>query len=382
MDPSQFSPHAPGSLHFDPDGFWTFHPYPLPPMFRWTDRLVTALSAADRALAAWSVRAAGAPAGFGGLIARVEAAAACRPAGLDTDLADVFDYEAGYRPEEDPPEGPADAAAYAETLEAACRRAGDGGVDLDELEAIHGGLFPREYDDDWPVGEFRRGQTWIGPPGSDPGGSVFVPPPPDVMRDALDSLDKFMRAEGKLPPLVRLALVHAQFEIIHPFYDANGRVGRMLNVLLPGRWGLLDGPAPPMSPYLEQRGERYRELLSRFSRENAVVDWLVFFLEGVVAGVGLAGGLLAALGTMRADYFAQFAAERGAERLQRTIEFALVRPLFNVSQAAAALPAGNFKSTARSVDRLVELGVLEETTGQRRHRVFCAAEWVERLGGF
>lgn len=379
MDPSQFASDAPGTLHYAPAGYWTFHPYPLPPLFRWSDRLAAALSAADRATARWGAVAATAPDGFAGLVARIEAAASCRLSGLEADPAGILDYEAGYRPEADPPEGPADAAAYARALEAACRRGGSGRLDPDEIEEIHGELFPRAYDDPWPVGEFRTGQTWIGPAGAGPDAADFVPPPPDAMRVALESLAGFANGDAELPPLVRLALVHYQFEAIHPFYDANGRVGRLLNGLLLCRWGMLPGPALALSPYLLRHAEVYPQLLARVSRENAVEDWLVFFLGGLVEAAEAAEGLLAALQGMRAEYYGRVASERTAERLREVIDLALVRPYLNVGQVEEALPEANFKSASRYVDRLEALGILNETTGQARHRVFRATEWVARL---
>jgi Fic family protein len=199
------------------------------------------------------------------------------------------------------------------------------------------------------------------------------------MDEAMESLSGFIRSAHPLPPLIRLALVHYQFEVIHPFYDANGRVGRLINSLLLCRWGLVPGPVPALSPYLLRRADAYPELLGRVSRENAVEDWLLFFLQGILEQAQEAEGVLAELEAMRADFFARVAAERTADRLERVIELALVRPYLNVGQVAAALPDGNFKSAARAVARLVELGVLEEITGQKRHRVFRAGEWVARL---
>jgi Fic family protein len=379
MEPSQFSSDAPGSLHHDPAGYWTFHPYPLPPLFRWSDRLVAALSAADRAVARWEALAAGAPPGFGGLIARIEAAASCRLSGVETDLAGMFEYEAAYRSEDDPPEGPADACAYAEALEAACRRDGGGGLEPEEIAAIHGQLFPRTYEDDRPVGEVRRGQTWIGTDEAGPSGAVFVPPPPEVMDESLESLAVYIREDRSDPPLVRLALVHYQFEVIHPFYDANGRLGRLINVLLPCRWGLLSGPVLAPSSYLLRHAGAYPDLLSRLSRENEVEGWLVFFLDGLAQSAAAAEGVLDALGSMRAEYLERIAAERTADRLEQVINLALVRPYLNVGQVEAALPEANFKSAARYVDRLEALGILEEITGQNRHRVYRAREWVARI---
>jgi Fic family protein len=350
--------------------------------------LVTALSAADRGVA--RLGALTAPGlsefgladgfsiadGFPVLVTRIEAAASCRLAGFETDLPAIFEYEAAYRSDGDPPEGPADAAAYAGALEGASRREGEG-IDLDEIEAIHGELFPRAFDDERPVGEFRGGRTWIGPDG--PEDARFVPPPPDVMGDSLESLAGFMRSSGSLPPLVRLALIHYQFEVIHPFHDGNGRLGRLLVALLPCRRGLLPRPVLALSPYLLRHAEVYPDLLARVSRGNEVEAWLIFFLDGLAAAAAETERLLEGLRSMREVYHAQVAGERAADRLREVIDLALVRPYINVGQVEAALPGANFKSASRYVDRIEALGILEETTGQARHRVFRAREWVRRL---
>lgn len=99
-------------------------------------------------------------------------------------------------------------------------------------------------------GELRRSQNWVG--GSRPGNAVFVPPPPERVADLLGDLERYIRAEGALDPLLRIALVHAQFETIHPYLDGNGRLGRMLIALLLDHWGLLTSPLLYLSLYLKQ----------------------------------------------------------------------------------------------------------------------------------
>lgn len=381
MDPSQFSSDSPGTLHFHPAGFWTFHPYSLPPLFRWSDRLVAALSRADRAVARWGALGGRAPDGFGGLAARIEAAASCRLAGLETGLGAIFEFEAAFRPDEPGSPGPVDGSLYAATLESVCKAGPDGGVGLPEIEAIHAGLFPGGLAAGPDAGSFRRGQTWIGTEEEGPAGAVFVPPPPEEMAHELENLEAFIRDDRSLPPLVRLALVHYQFEVIHPFYDANGRVGRLLNTLLLCRWGLLPGPVLALSRYMLDHAAAYDGLISGVCRENRVEDWLAFLLDGLAESVAAAEGLLDDLEAMRAMYADRIAGERTADRLAQVIGLALVRPYLNVGQIDAALDPGNFKSVSRYVDRLVELGILEETTGQKRNRVFAAREWVERLEG-
>ena len=129
---------------------------------------------------------------------------------------------------------------------------------------------------------------------------------------------------------------------------------------------------------LERQAEA-GQLLRLVARENAFVEWLEFFLSAVAEACAWSSELLDSLFEHRTAGLARVGGERTAERLADTIDFALARPYFNVGQLAAALPDGNFKSAARVVERLENLGLVEETTGQARHRVFRLRAWSEAL---
>ena len=134
-------------------------------------------------------------------------------------------------------------------------------------------------------GELRQSQNWIG--GTRPGNAVFVPPPPERVADLLGDLEKFIHAEnGDLPPLVKIALVHAQFETIHPFLDGNGRIGRLLIAALLEHWGLLAEPLMYLSGYLKQHQAEYYRRLSDIRLEGDWEAWVAFFLEGVAVAAG------------------------------------------------------------------------------------------------
>jgi len=126
----------------------------------------------------------------------------------------------------------------------------------------------------------RRSQNWIG--GSRPGNAVFVPAPPERVAPLLGDLEKFIHATtGALPPLVKIALVHAQFETIHPFLDGNGRIGRLLITALLEHWHLLNEPLLYLSGYLKRNQTEYYRLLSATRTDGAWEAWVSFFLIGV-----------------------------------------------------------------------------------------------------
>ena len=128
-------------------------------------------------------------------------------------------------------------------------------------------------------GVIRRSQNWVG--GSRPGNAVFVPPPPEQVAELLSDLERYIHAEDDLASLLRIALVHAQFETIHPYLDGNGRLGRMLIALLLDHWQLLKSPLLYLSLYLKQNQAAYYRWLSAIRTEGDWIGWLRFFLIGV-----------------------------------------------------------------------------------------------------
>ncbi|MCP5143767.1 MAG: Fic family protein [Gammaproteobacteria bacterium] len=127
-------------------------------------------------------------------------------------------------------------------------------------------------------GVLRRSQNWVG--GSRPGNAVFVPPPPQEVPKLLSDLERYIHADDALAPMLRIGLVHVQFETIHPYLDGNGRLGRMLIALLLKHWQLLENPLLYLSLYLKQNQSTYYRLLSGV-RDGKWTDWLQFFLTGV-----------------------------------------------------------------------------------------------------
>lgn len=129
-------------------------------------------------------------------------------------------------------------------------------------------------------GDVRRSQNWIG--GSRPGNAAFVPPPPLLVPDLLSDLERYIHGEHDLAPLLRIAMIHVQFETIHPYLDGNGRLGRMLIALLLEHWRLLKSPLLYLSLYFRQNQSAYYRWLSAIRTDNDWVGWFGFFLTGVL----------------------------------------------------------------------------------------------------
>lgn len=229
-------------------------------------------------------------------------------------------------------------------------------------------------------GELRRSQNWIG--GARPGRAVFVPPSPDHVPELLADLERFIHdPEPALPPLVRVALVHLQFETIHPFLDGNGRIGRLLIAALLEQWGLLPEPLVYLSGYLKQHQAEYYRRLSAVRTEGDWEGWVGFFLDGVeTAATDAERGIVAMARLINADRKRLLAAPRAGTVALRLFELLPLMPRFTVPQARQKLDT-TFPTATAAVKLLQDLGIVSELTGQKKNRLFSYAAYVELLAG-
>jgi len=229
-------------------------------------------------------------------------------------------------------------------------------------------------------GDLRRSQNWIG--GARPGRAAFVPPPPDKVPGLLADLERFIHDPAPaLPPLVRVALVHVQFETIHPFVDGNGRIGRLLIAALLEHWGLLPEPLVYISGYLKQHQAEYVRRLSAVRTEGDWEGWVGFFLDGVeTAATDAERGIVAIASLINADRKRLLAAPRVGAVALRLFELLPLMPRFTIEQARQKLDT-TFPTATAAVKLLQDLGLLTELTGQKKNRLFSYAAYVELLAG-
>lgn len=243
---------------------------------------------------------------------------------------------------------------------------------------VHAHLLARGRGADKRPGAFRTSQNWIG--GTRPGNAHFVPPPPAAIPECMASLERFLHADSDgLSTLIRAGLAHVQFETIHPFLDGNGRIGRLLIVLLLAEAKLLSQPLLYVSLYFKQHRAEYYRLLDAVRHEGDWEAWIEFFLEGVIrtaeSAVDTAHRLL---GLFREDAALVAAAGRSAASTQRVFDAFRSRPLATIS-ALAARTSASFPTVSRAVELLAGLGIVKEITGRKRERVFAYARYVEML---
>lgn len=228
-------------------------------------------------------------------------------------------------------------------------------------------------------GELRRSQNWIG--GSRPGNAVFVPPPAEQVPALLADLERFIHAPAiSLPSLVKVALVHAQFETIHPFLDGNGRMGRLLIGALLEHWGLLPEPLMYLSGYLKQHQSAYYRHLSDVRTIGDWEAWVGFFLDGVdMAATQAEQDIVALASLVAADRRRLLQHPKAGPASYRLFELLPTMSRFSVERARAAL--GTTTPTASAAIRVLEeLGIVTEITGQKKNRSFSYAAYIDRLG--
>jgi Fic family protein len=250
------------------------------------------------------------------------------------------------------------------------------------LLEMHGKLMATGRGSEKLPGEFRRSQNWIG--GTRPGNARFVPPPPLQVQECMAALEKFFHGESDgLPTLLRAALAHVQFETIHPFLDGNGRLGRLLIVLLLHHGELLSQPLLYLSLYFKQHRSLYYELLDRVRAEGDWETWVDFFLEGVYFTASAAVQMVQRLTALFNQDMSRISQQVGGSAA--TVRSALAvlavlrdRPLCSLKEIANRSKL-SVPTISKAVQTLVNAGLVHELTGQRRNRVFVYTAYLNIL---
>ncbi len=227
-------------------------------------------------------------------------------------------------------------------------------------------------------GELRRSQNWIG--GTRPGNAVFVPPPPENVPQLLTDMERFIHdGVTDLPPMVKVALIHAQFETIHPFLDGNGRIGRLLIATLFEHWGLLAEPLMYLSGYLKQHQAEYYHRLSNIRSEGDWESWVTFFLEGVsVAAADAEHSIIEVASLIAADRKRLLQSPKAGPASYRLFEMLPMMPRFTIERVRQQLDT-SFPTATAAVRVLEDLGIVTEMTGQKKNRSYSYQAYVELL---
>jgi len=222
-------------------------------------------------------------------------------------------------------------------------------------------------------GEFRRSQNWIG--GTRPGNAQFVPPPPQEMKECLHKLEEYFHQTNRLDPLICCALIHVQFETIHPFLDGNGRLGRLLIILL----GLLKNPSLYLSLFFKRHQEEYYRRLNAVRKDGDWEEWVGFFLEGIgkisSEQIETAQQLFKLHQTHRTKILRSKKTSIGAVQL---FEILPTHPMVTISRVVKLLRTTK-PTASKVVSLLTELQILKEVTQKRRDKIFLYKTYVDIL---
>ena len=360
----------------EPGVYWAFVPHALPPPLSLDPPMVRLLSDADRALGelAGLARTIPNPSLLIPPFLRREAVMSSRIEGTRAGLADLYAYEAGLPAS--PPSDVREVHNYVRALEYGLERIRTLPASLRLLRELHEHLMDGVRGEQATPGEFRRSQNWIGPPGCTLNQAHFVPPPVPEMTEALDAFEKYLHADDIHPPLVRLALIHYQFEAIHPFLDGNGRIGRLLISLLLAHWNLLPLPLLYLSAFFERNRQQYYDLLLAVSERGAWPDWVSYFLRGVLAQSADAIGRAKRLQDLQTDWRSRLIRARVSAMTLRLADLLFQYPILTVQQAADVLGA-SYNAAKKTFGKLVEAGILQELEGSIRPKAFLANEIQE-----
>jgi Fic family protein len=373
-------PQIAGRYVTQPTGYRAFIPEPLSPELpiRLEGRLQRALAEANLALGRLdgAVLTLPNPDLFVFMYVRKEAVLSSQIEGTQSSLQDLLAAEAQIL-SPDHPSDVSEVINYIAAMNYGLARLPTLPVSVRLIREIHERLLQDARGSHLTPGELRRSQNWIGPRGCTLNDASFVPPPPDVVPQALGDLELFLHGQDDLPLLIKVGLAHAQFETIHPFLDGNGRVGRLLITFLLCESGTLQKPVLYLSHYLKRHREEYYDRLQAIRDSGDWEGWLAFFLGGVaevsVQATETARRILRLREQLRDGIIQHLG--RAAGNGLKVLEHSFSQPIVSVNEVMD-LTGITYPAANQLVHRLVKQGVLTEMTGRLRNRRFFVDKYV------
>ncbi len=385
MDIDRFKNSPAGRLVKTVEGYCAFVPNSLPPPIAYNKETVNLLSEADRQLGNLS--------GVGSLLpnpdllitpyVKREAVQSSRIEGTQASLSDLFYFEAASKEEKQKETKSTDVLEvvnYVKAMNYGLRRLKELPLCLRLIKEIHGELMRGVRGEHLTPGEFRRSQNWIGPAGCTLNESKFVPPPVTEMNEALGHFEKFLHDRGDLPGLIQCALIHYQFEAIHPFLDGNGRIGRLLITLFLYEREYLVYPMLYLSDFFEKHRSEYYDGLLAVSERGQWEEWIRFFLRAVATQARDAIENSKSILALLDKYRKALQKRRASGYVLELLEEVFQNPFVTIAYAAKRLQT-TYPTAKAAVGRLKEAKILHEVTDKRWGKVFCAKELLDLLEG-
>lgn len=247
------------------------------------------------------------------------------------------------------------------------------------LREIHKELLAGVRGEEKNPGEFRRSQNWIGASNCSLNEARYIPPNVEDMTTALNNLDKYINEGDDLDPLIRIALIHYQFETIHPFLDGNGRVGRLMILLYLMEQGYLSKPIIYVSYFLKKNQTEYYDRMSEVRKSGNYEQWVRFFLEAVSAAAKDSLVTIEKLSDLHESNLEKLPkTTRKTDNIRRVFDYLEKYPIIDIKRTAVALDI-SFNTASTAVNKLVQIEVLKETTNASRNRVFSYEAYLDIL---
>lgn len=360
-------------------GYQAYIPRPLPPEppVQFDDELHHLLSEADRALARLDGMTTVLPNAdlFVAMYVKKEALLSSQIEGTQASLQGILQFEADMIPTDDINEVK-EVINYIRAIDDGLARTSRELFSLEILQDIHRILLKGTRGGKKESGKIRTVQNWIGPKGSTLYSAAFIPPPPEKVRELLEDLEAFILADDRIPPLIKIGLVHAQFETIHPFIDGNGRMGRLFITFYLCWKDILARPLLYLSIYLKTHRDEYYRLLQEIRFEGDWESWLKFFLRGIieVSNEALANAReIILLKEKLIDTLVQN--NVGGLNAVRLLDLLFTKPVVTAADISSTLGISH-QPAYDLVNQFEKLGILREITGKKRYKKYLFVDYV------
>lgn len=357
----------------------SFVPTPLPPKpsIELTEDMINLLIKANSQLAVLESIATRIPNVelFISMYVRKEALMSSQIEGTQATLEDVLDPMIEANTNRDV----ADVVNYIKATEFAIKRLHELPLCNRLIKETHAVLMEGVRGQEKSPGEFRRSQNWIGGQGSTLKNARYIPPSPDDMIEAMSDLEKYINADDELDALIRAALIHYQFETIHPFLDGNGRVGRLLITLFLMEKKVLSTPALYISYFLKKNRVEYYDRMTEVRAKGNYEQWVTFFLRALLESAEDATATIDELIALHDKNAAVISGMgRAAKNAMLVFEYLEANPIIEIRKTAEALSI-TFNTASSAVKRLTDAGILVQTTNASRNRTFAYEDYLSIL---
>jgi Fic family protein len=372
IDLNSFSQTAPGDLVEITGGYYAFVPRPLPPQLEYDAAIASSIENATMALGQLN--------GIGHLLPNPhmlirafqqrEALLSSRIEGTVADQQELLFAEVDRT--KPPAENVLEVRNYIEALEFGLKQLPKLPVCLRLIKDCHQKLMKGVRGQEQRPGEFRDIQNYVGKPGGF-SNARYIPTPVNRMNESLDQLEKFFHEESSIPALIRLALIHYQFEAIHPFRDGNGRIGRLLFPLLLCDWKLLSKPLFYLSAYFDQHREEYFDHLLAISQRGTWKEWILFFMKGIAEQSRDALERAQKLLSLRDAYRKKLQSAHASGSCLLLLDSLFELPALTVPLAVSKTDL-TYPGAKQNVRKLVSFGILSEVPKTQYPKLFIAPD--------